>query len=141
MFKLFNNNCPTYLRERFHRTSELIYDYNLRASNYDLQLPLPETNFLKRSFSYRGLMTWNQLSSKTRDQMGDLTSFKLAISQDILRNFLLCFYLISLMTHFLLLYCISNYYYFYFIYFFTTIISLDYHINQMVTFMTVDRNR
>ena len=140
MFKLFNNNCPTYLRERFHRTSELIYDYNLRASNYDLQLPLPETNFLKRSFSYRGLMAWNQLSSKTRDQMGDLTSFKLAISQDI-RNFLLCFYLISLMTHFLLLYCISNYYYFYFIYFFTTIINLDYHINQMVTFMTVDRNR
>ena len=140
MFKLFNNNCPTYLRERFHRTSELIHDYNLRGSNYDLQLPLPETNFLKRSFSYRGLMAWNQLSSKTRDQMGDLTSFKLAISQDI-RNFLLCFYLISSMTHFLLLYCISNYYYFYFIYFFTTIISLDYHINQMVTFMTVDRNR
>ena len=78
MFKIFNNDCPTYLRERFHRTSE-IHDYNLRGSNYDLQLPLPKTNFLKRSFSYRGAMAWNQLSNETRE-MGDLTSFKLAIS-------------------------------------------------------------
>ena len=78
MFKIFNNDCPTYLREQFHRTSE-IHDYNLRGSNYDLQLPLPKTNFLKRSFSYRGAMAWNQLSNETRE-MGDLTSFKLAIS-------------------------------------------------------------
>ena len=34
---------------------------------------------LKRSFSYRGAMAWNQLSNVTRE-MGDLTSFKLAIS-------------------------------------------------------------
>ena len=40
---------------------------------------LPKTNFLKRSFSYRGAMAWNQLSNETRE-MGDLTSFKLAIS-------------------------------------------------------------
>ena len=78
MFKVFNNNCPTYLRERFHRTSE-IHNCNLRGSNYDLQLPLPKTNFLKRSFSYRGAMAWNQLSSQTRE-IGGLTSFKLAIS-------------------------------------------------------------
>ena len=78
MFKIFNNDCPTYLREQFHRTSE-IHDYNLRGSNYDLQLPLHKTNFLKRSFSYRGAMAWNQLSNETRE-MGDLTSFKLAIS-------------------------------------------------------------
>ena len=79
MFKIFNNGCLTYLREQFHRTSE-IHDYKyLRGSNYDLQLPLPKTNFLKRSFSYRGAMAWNQLSNETRE-MGDLTSFKLAIS-------------------------------------------------------------
>ena len=75
---MFNNDCPAYLREQFHRTSE-IHDYNLRGSNYDLQLPLPKTSFLKRSFSYRGAMAWNQLSNETRE-MGDLTSFKLAIS-------------------------------------------------------------
>ena len=80
MIKVFNNNCPTYPQERFHRTSE-INDYNLGGSNYNLQLPLhvPRTNFLKRSFSYRGAMAWNQLSNKT-SEMGDLTSFKLAIS-------------------------------------------------------------
>ena len=78
MFKGFNNNCPMYLPERFHRTSE-IHDYGLRGSIYDLQLPLPKTNFLKHSFSYRGAMAWNQLSNKT-SEMGDLTSFKLAIS-------------------------------------------------------------
>ena len=78
MFKGFNNNCPTYLPERFHKTSE-IHDYGLRGSINDLQLPLPKKNFLKRSFSYRGAMAWNQLSNKT-SEMGDLTSFKLAIS-------------------------------------------------------------
>ena len=78
MFKIFNNDCPIYLREQFHRTS-VIHDYNLRGSNYDLQLPLPKTNFFKRSFSYRGAIAWNQLSNDTRE-MGDLTSFKLAIS-------------------------------------------------------------
>ena len=78
MFKVFDNNCPTYLRELFHRTSE-INSYNLRGSNYDLQLPLPKTNFLQRSFSYRGAMAWNQLSNQTRE-IGDLTCFKLAIS-------------------------------------------------------------
>ena len=67
MFKVFNNNCPTYLRERFHRTSE-VHKYNLRGIlNYDLQLLLPNTNFLQRSFSYRGTMAWNQPSNQTRD--------------------------------------------------------------------------
>ena len=61
IFKAFNNNCPAYLLERFHRTSEVHNNY-LRGSNYDLQLPrLPKTNFLKRSFSYRGAMAWNQI--------------------------------------------------------------------------------
>ena len=72
------SNLEERRKRHFHRTSE-IHDYNLRGSNYDLQLPLPKTNFLKRSFSYRGAMAWNQLSNETRE-MGDLTSFKLAIS-------------------------------------------------------------
>ena len=78
MFKVFNNNCLTYLREQFHRTSE-IHDYNLRGSSYDLQLPLLKKKFLKYSLSYWGAMAWNQLSNTTRE-MGDLPSFKLAIS-------------------------------------------------------------
>ena len=76
MFKAFNSNCPTYLREQFHRTSE-VHNFNLRGSNYDLQLPLPKTNFLKRSFSYQSAMAYNQPSNQTLE---DLASFKLAIS-------------------------------------------------------------
>ena len=72
MFKIFNNNCPTYLRERFHRTSE-VHNLNMRGSHYNLQLPLPKTNYLKRSFSYRGAMAWNQLSNQTLE-IEDLTT-------------------------------------------------------------------
>ena len=72
MFKVFNNNCPTYLRERFHRTSE-VHNLNMRGSHYNLQLPLPKTNYLKRSFSYRGAMAWNQLSNQTLE-IEDLTT-------------------------------------------------------------------
>ena len=84
MFKVFNNNCPTYLQEYFHRTSE-VHNYNLRGSNYEFQLPLPKTNFLKRSFSYRGANAWNQLSNQIRAgalirEIRDLASFKRAIS-------------------------------------------------------------
>ena len=41
MFKIFNTDCPMYLREQFHRTCE-IHDYNLRGSNY---------HYLKQIFS------------------------------------------------------------------------------------------
>ena len=47
-FKVFNNNCLTLFRNGFIE----VHNYNLRGSNYDLQLPLPKTNFLNRSFSY-----------------------------------------------------------------------------------------
>ena len=44
MFKIFNNNCPTYLREQFHRTSEIL-DYNLRGSM------ISNYHYLKQIFS------------------------------------------------------------------------------------------
>ena len=50
---------------------------------------------LKRSFSYRGTMAWNQLSNQTRG-MEDLTSFKLATSSGT------TFYLIFIYDLFLL---------------------------------------
>ena len=45
-------------------------------SNYHY---LKQIFFFKRSFSLRGAMAWNQLSNQTRE-IGDLTSFELAIS-------------------------------------------------------------
>ena len=78
MFKVLNSNCPTYLRERFRRTSK-VHNYNFRGSNNVPQLPLAKTNFIKCPFSYRGALAWNQLSNQTRG-IQDLISFKLAIS-------------------------------------------------------------
>ena len=65
MFKVFNNNCPTYLQKHLKFT-----------------VITPKTNFLKRSFSYRGTMAWNQLSNQIRE-IGDLASFKGAISKSL----------------------------------------------------------
>ena len=78
MFKIFNTDCPTYLWEQFHRTSEI--------HDYDLQLPLPKTNFLKHSFSYRVAIAWNQLSNDTRE-MGDLTTSSCKKVETFSRNF------------------------------------------------------
>ena len=44
-----------------------------------LVMILHKTNFLKRSFSYRGANAWNQQSNQIRE-IRDLASFKRAIS-------------------------------------------------------------
>ena len=54
----------------------IIWGVLTMISNYHY---LKQIFLIKRSFSYRGAMAWNQLSNETRE-MGDLTSFKLAIS-------------------------------------------------------------
>ena len=37
-----------------------LFDYNLRSNGEFLRLPKPNTNSMKRSFSYMGAKTWNQ---------------------------------------------------------------------------------
>ena len=44
MFKIFNSNCPTYLREQFHRTSE-IHDY------WGVLTMISNYHYLKQIFS------------------------------------------------------------------------------------------
>ena len=57
---------PEYLTELFCLTSE-VDNYNLRGSRFDMQLPKPKTNSLKRSFAYRGVAAWNALPNHIRD--------------------------------------------------------------------------
>ena len=58
-FKTLRGVAPTYLSElptiRHNNT------YRLRSNNRKLYLEKPNTNFLKRSFSYRGAVSWNSL--------------------------------------------------------------------------------
>ena len=69
MFKVFNNNCQTCLKEQFHRISE-VHNYNLRgAANYELQY-----RYLKRIFLNVLSLNGVQLSNQTRE-IKDLASF------------------------------------------------------------------
>ena len=68
-------------QDSLHLARSLIHSYK---KNYTLtgagQQPQDGIlSLLKRSFSYRGAMAWNQLSNQTRG-MEDLTNFKLVIS-------------------------------------------------------------
>ena len=49
--------------------------YNLRYSEYKLNVPLPRTNYHKNSFSYSGATFWNSLRSDMR-QAESLGLFK-----------------------------------------------------------------
>ena len=76
MFKVFNNNCPTYLQEYFYRTSE-VHNYNLRGLNYDFQLQTI-TNYVLSLIEVQMLGINCQI--KFIREIRDLASFKRAIS-------------------------------------------------------------
>ena len=63
MFKSLNGLAPVYLQDLF---SERHTDYHLRDSFHKLNLPKPRTNYLKRSFGYRGALLWNSLPESIR---------------------------------------------------------------------------
>ena len=56
--KTMNGLAPDYLQSLFSQRHSV---YNLRGSEGKLTLPKPNTNYLKRSFSYSGAMLWNNL--------------------------------------------------------------------------------
>ena len=56
---------PEYLSSRFVFRYD-ITSCRLRNTENKLALPLPRTNYLKKSFSYSGASLWNSLSSDLR---------------------------------------------------------------------------
>ena len=71
-FKALTNRLPDYV-ENFFKKSENC-NYSLRSNNIKLSLPKPNTNFLKRSFSYRAAQGWNELSDEITKNIQDLSS-------------------------------------------------------------------
>ena len=69
VFKTLNKKSPVYLQDLF---TPYCTDYNLRNSEQKLALPIPRTNYLKRSFSYDGAILWNNLPQQVRiiDSLG-----------------------------------------------------------------------
>ena len=62
MFKIINHWTPNYLCKRFVRKETR---YNMRNSN-NLHLVKPNTEYKKRSFSYRGAKLWNSLDNDVK---------------------------------------------------------------------------
>ena len=77
MFKTANNLVPKYLSDKFTNVNT-VHRHNLRGAQHNLFIPRPNTEALKKSFSYRGVVTWNSLSVETK-QATTLKSFYSAI--------------------------------------------------------------
>ena len=77
MFKSLNGLAPVYLHELF---SERRTVYDLRDSFRKLNLTKPRTNYLKRSFSYRGALPWNPLPESIR-AIRSIGRFKMEINR------------------------------------------------------------
>ena len=73
VFKALNDLAPDYLSSMF--TERSTSGYVLRDSTNKLNVPLPRTNYLKRSFSYRGATLWNSLPCNLRQEKS-LNRFK-----------------------------------------------------------------
>jgi hypothetical protein len=51
-------------------------NYNLRGNELDFALPKPNTNYLKKSFSYSGAALWNDLPKCAKDRAISVGQFR-----------------------------------------------------------------
>ena len=65
MFKTVNEQLPEYIFKRFVNTHTKP-GYNLRDSELNLFIRIPNWEALKRSFRYRGAITWESLASEVK---------------------------------------------------------------------------
>ena len=70
-FKALTANSPNYLTEMFNFCSN--ETYNLRSNFCQLSFEKPNTNFLKKSFSYRAAKSWNNLPDNIRQNVDNIT--------------------------------------------------------------------
>ena len=93
---------PDYLTSKFVSRDE-ITSYRLRNTENKLVLPLPRTNYLKKSFSYSGAKLWNSLSHDLRSA-DSLHDFKRKLCRNSFEwdHTLIQFYTASLKSSFYL---------------------------------------
>ena len=92
-FKAINKMTPKYLTEMF--TMSQNDNYALRSNERKLHLSKPNTNFLKKSFSYRAAVSWNKLPNEILEEHEHLSlnQFKrLAKIAKFSRNFPECLF-------------------------------------------------
>ena len=74
MFKTLNNLAPEYLSSKFTNRCKN-NNYNLRNKERKVVLPLPRTNYAKKTFTYSGGFLWNNLPAEVR-KATTMKSFK-----------------------------------------------------------------
>ena len=81
IYKILNNLTTPNLNGLFTRTSDRSIPYSLRQSDTNLVLPIPKSEFKKRSFQYSASHHWNALPYQAK-KAKTITSFKKAISSN-----------------------------------------------------------
>ena len=67
MYKILNDHTAPNLKDLFRKKYKTHQNaFNLRNSETDLMLAKPKTEFLKRTFGYRGATLWNNLPQELK---------------------------------------------------------------------------
>ena len=85
MFKISTGEAPNYLTDRFFKV-EARNPYNVRNSELNINLPLPKTDFMKRSFLYAGPKLWNSLPNSIKSAK-TLAAFKRGLEDNNILDF------------------------------------------------------
>ena len=81
MYKLLNDHTAPNLKDLFRKKYKTRQSaFNLRNSETDSMLAKPKTEFLKRTFGYRGATLWNNLPQELK-LAESISSFKRQIQQ------------------------------------------------------------
>ena len=72
MYQINNRMVPDYLIDLFTKTN-IVHGHETRQAKFNFVPPKPNTNFRKKSFSYRGAVAWN---NRNRKSSTNLKSFK-----------------------------------------------------------------
>ena len=66
MYKVRHEMAPSSLSNMFQKTNE-VHEHQTRQAKHDFLPPKPKTNYLKKAFSYRGAVAWNNLPSEIKN--------------------------------------------------------------------------
>ena len=66
MYKVRHEMAPSSLSNMFQKTNE-VHEHQTRQAKHDFQPPKLKTNYLKKAFSYRGAVAWNNLPSEIKN--------------------------------------------------------------------------
>ncbi len=67
MYKVRHEVAPSPLINMFQKTSE-VHEYQTKQPKHDFpHAPMPKTNYLKKAFSHRGVVAWNNLPSEIKN--------------------------------------------------------------------------